>query len=183
MAACVLGIDPGLSGALAVVGDAGVVEVVDLPVVEAVVNRRTRRQHAPALAVDLLRRIQQEFQPTVCAIELAQVIPSRRRPAETLEQYAKRAHSGSAANFSKGAGYYTYLTACAAVGLAVAPISPQRWKRAYGLAHDKDASRKAALERFPAAVHWLRRKMDHDRAEAMLLAEFVRRGLAASDAS
>ena len=59
----------------------------------------------------------------------------------------------------------------AALGVPTTYHSPSVWKRRYGLlGRPKDASRTRALELFPAAAGWLTRKLDHGRAEALLLA-------------
>ena len=52
-------------------------------------------------------------------------------------------------------------------------VSPQRWKRAMGVTQEKDSSLKLARELWPNAP--LTRKKDHGRAEALLIAEYLRR--------
>jgi hypothetical protein len=62
-------------------------------------------------------------------------------------------------------------------------VKPREWKRAFRLAKSdgmtqgevKEMSRQMALELFPAARESLKRKLDHNRAEALLVAEFGRR--------
>lgn len=59
-------------------------------------------------------------------------------------------------------------------GITIDSIRPTQWKRKLGLhGKNKDASRKMAIKRFPKAP--LSRKKDHDRAEAILLAQFLKR--------
>lgn len=169
----ILGIDQSLDGAIAVVSTL-VCEVRDIPTVETRVGGKRRREHAPALALDLLRELVEEWQPELAAIEWLHSIPTRRGPGESEERFAGRAAASARTNFSLGAATYTYLTACAAVGLPVVRVAPRTWKRTFGLRGDKEAARQVALQRFPAAAPWLRRKRDHDRAEAILIAEHVR---------
>ena len=52
-------------------------------------------------------------------------------------------------------------------------VSPQRWKKAMGVSQDKDSSLTLARELWPNAP--LTRKKDHGRAEALLIAEYLRR--------
>lgn len=52
-------------------------------------------------------------------------------------------------------------------------VSPQRWKRAMGVTQEKESSLKLARELWPNAP--LTRKKDHGRAEALLIAEYLRR--------
>jgi hypothetical protein len=49
---------------------------------------------------------------------------------------------------------------------------PSVWKKYFGLKHDKNASRTLGLRHFPQAP--LARVKDHDRAEALLLALYLK---------
>lgn len=53
-------------------------------------------------------------------------------------------------------------------------VTPQKWKKEMGLTSDKDLSLNMARELWPEAP--LARKMDNGRAEALLMAEWLRRG-------
>lgn len=53
------------------------------------------------------------------------------------------------------------------------------WKRRLGLiGQDKDVGRLLAIQRFPSAAHLLRRKKDHGRADALLIALWAKHQLA-----
>lgn len=60
-------------------------------------------------------------------------------------------------------------------------VSPQKWKKYFGLlktkeqtiAEGKELCRLKALEIFPEAAEYLKRKKDHDRAEALLIARYA----------
>lgn len=54
-------------------------------------------------------------------------------------------------------------------------IRPQEWKKSLGLSSNKDESSAMARRTFPEAQHMLKRKKDHGRAEALLIAEYGRR--------
>jgi crossover junction endodeoxyribonuclease RuvC len=54
-------------------------------------------------------------------------------------------------------------------------VSPQRWKRDMALTSDKEVCRTVAINLFPEGKRYLERKKDHNRAEALLLAEWLRR--------
>ena len=53
-------------------------------------------------------------------------------------------------------------------------VTPQKWKKEMGLTADKDESLELARKLWPNAP--LARKMDNGRAEALLMAEWLRRG-------
>lgn len=53
-------------------------------------------------------------------------------------------------------------------------VTPQKWKKEMGLTSDKDESLEMARQLWPNAP--LERKKDNGRAEALLMAEWLRRG-------
>jgi hypothetical protein len=65
----------------------------------------------------------------------------------------------------------------ATLGASYEIVNPQVWKRHMmpGQARNKEAARQAANRMFPRAAADLKRKKDHNRAEAALLAEWRRR--------
>jgi hypothetical protein len=54
-------------------------------------------------------------------------------------------------------------------------VSPQRWKRDMELTSDKEECRMKAISLFPEGYEQLSKKKHHNRAEALLLAEWLRR--------
>jgi crossover junction endodeoxyribonuclease RuvC len=58
----------------------------------------------------------------------------------------------------------------------VIKIPPRRWQKWWGIKKaDKEFSRELASEHFPVYADRLARKKDHNRAEALLIAEYTRR--------
>jgi len=74
--------------------------------------------------------------------------------------------------WTTGYGYGLWLGILAALQLPYTPVRPVVWKKAVGLGKDKEQARLRAQQLFPAAD--LRRKRDHGRAEALLLAWYGR---------
>lgn len=71
-------------------------------------------------------------------------------------------------------GYATWLTIAKLLGLTVIEISPVSWKPRYvAVGADKKASVKVCTKLFPMVS--LPRVKDADRAEAVLIADFIRR--------
>ena len=66
----------------------------------------------------------------------------------------------------------------ALAGIQAAWVDPQAWKGLYGLGSSKDASLGIARTLYPDQQHRLTRKLDHNRAEALLLAHYGLRKLA-----
>jgi hypothetical protein len=58
----------------------------------------------------------------------------------------------------------------AGLGMDATYVTPTKWKREMGLSADKEVSRARALTEWPGKAGLFKRKMDHNRAEAALLA-------------
>ncbi len=83
----------------------------------------------------------------------------------------------SAFQFGRAAGCAE--TAAKMLGGRFHDVAPHVWKKAMKLVgKDKDDSRLMATNRWPAFAASFRRKMDNDRAEAALIAEYGRREMA-----
>jgi crossover junction endodeoxyribonuclease RuvC len=67
-----------------------------------------------------------------------------------------------------GIGFGVWRGIRATLGLAHTSIRPHAWQRALGLSSDKEQARWRAMQLCPRVA--LRRKRDHGRAEALLLA-------------
>lgn len=75
----------------------------------------------------------------------------------------------STSSFTRAAGIVEGVAA--GLGLPTAEMTPQVWKRQVGLLKkDKDVSRALAVRLWPQRALWVDRKMDHNRAEAALIA-------------
>jgi crossover junction endodeoxyribonuclease RuvC len=58
------------------------------------------------------------------------------------------------------------------LGFRLALVTAQTWKKHFGLSKDKELSRATAIRMFPEMAHYLSRKKDSDRAEALLIAQY-----------
>jgi crossover junction endodeoxyribonuclease RuvC len=143
----IAGIDPGLSGAVAFYNAAAnSVLVHDMPVVDGEVS-------APLLATLVLN-----YAPTIALIERVASMP----------------HDGHVGAFRFGRATGVVLGVFGALGVHLCSVPPQTWKKHYGLIkQDKEASRQLAISLMPAAADSLKRKKDHGRAEAILIALYA----------
>lgn len=149
----VLAVDPGLSGALAVLDvDGRIVHVADLPVAR---DRSLAWIDGQALQSVLLEAI------------------AGRPCRAVVERVASRPGQGIASAFTFGAGLGSILGVVQTLRLPLELVTPAQWKRALGLSSDKAASLDRARLLFPTAE--LHRKRDHGRAEALLLAHWALR--------
>jgi crossover junction endodeoxyribonuclease RuvC len=72
--------------------------------------------------------------------------------------------------WTTGYGYGIWIGLLAALQMPYTTIRPIIWKKALGLGKDKEQARLRAMQLFPGAD--LRRKKDHGKAEALLLARW-----------
>ena len=160
-----LGCDSDAGGALAVVrgprtGIVASVDVIDVPTVKVEVNGRPRVR----LAVD----------------GVVALVAAQRFPAGTtvhLEEGGVEYGFSAQTAFVQGYNFGLWKGVLAAAGLTVNVVKPQAWKWALGLARKdstKDESRALAAAVFPEVAEdgLLRRKKDHGRAEALLIAAY-----------
>jgi crossover junction endodeoxyribonuclease RuvC len=157
----ILGIDPGLTGACAIYRPhSTTVDFLDMPVVGEGLKSRVN-------VLDLSIWIRR-FSPTVACIELVAAMPSI--PGPNGERRSMGA--ASAMKFGDTVGSIRSTVILCGIPLAKQP-TPQSWKKHFGLkGSDKENSRLAALNLFPAAAPQLARKKDHARAEALLIARY-----------
>lgn len=153
----VLGIDPGLAGALAVLDFAddilapSLVSVIDVPTISEGAKRRVWIAPLTEWLMEL------NPAPVWGFIERAQAMP---------EQGAS-----SGFIYGRAVGYIEATVLCAGIRLRTA--EPQTWKRRLGLiGQDKEGSLRLAKElvRNIGDKRLLDRQKDHNRAEAMLIA-------------
>lgn len=145
-----LGVDPGLSGALALIGPAGL-RIIDMPTLQ------------PGK-----RRIIDE-------VELARLIDAA-GPIDRayLELVATRPGEGAVGAFAFGKGYGLIRGILRAHFIPIVDIAPRRWKAAVGIpaGAGKDASRAKAKDIFQREAGAFARVKDDGRAEAALIAHY-----------
>lgn len=151
-----VGIDPGVTGAIAHVRNANDASVFDFPTLK-VGNRSECDGHA------LCRLMEQftQFKDVRTAVEKAQPHP----------------RDGRVGSFKYGKVCGAVEIALHAYGLPFELVRPQVWKKIMmsGHAKDKDASIYVAKQLFPCCADVLSTKNSHNRAEALLMAEYMRR--------
>lgn len=148
-----LGIDPGLSGALALyepVADA--LTIYDVPVHELTRNSKAKREVDAQGLVDLVAAL------------------SADRPTVFLENSTPMPGQGAASTFSFGKTFGIIYGVCAAQKLVIHKVAAVKWKRDLAVPKDKDGARARASVLLPAHTkNWPLKKHD-GRAEAALLA-------------
>ena len=140
---CIMGLDPGASGAVAFYypEKAQLISAYDVPLVEKKINA--------AALYDLIR----QYGPDLAVVEIVHAMPKQ----------------GVSSCFNFGMSYGTALGVIGALKIPTVHVSPTKWKKYYCLSADKEESRALAISKWPASLHF-RRKKDNGRAEAALMA-------------
>jgi crossover junction endodeoxyribonuclease RuvC len=147
----IMGIDIGVDGAVAILGEDGVLAALhDMPcLADGAKNRRTINA---ALLHVILREI---------PVDHAYVEYVGARPGE-----------GAVGAFAFGRCRGIVEGVLGSLRIPTTFITPPCWKRAVGLpcGTNKDASRSMAIARWPQHAEWFKRKMDNGRSDAALIA-------------
>lgn len=152
---CILGIDPGLSGALAFLDpENALMRIIDMPTFEY----ETTKKRVKVDPYEIVREM--VMQPITNVY---------------LEEVAASPQMGVVSAFSFGEGKGILLGVAAATGTPVTQVKPAQWKKLMRVPADKRAAVQRASQLFPAvAQHFKgpRGGVFDGRAEAALLALF-----------
>lgn len=163
----ILGIDPGLVGGLAIYvtgddlnGPLRCVCAVDMPVIESKMKGKRKNSSKRVDVAELQRFIKANF-PDHAIIERAQAMPDQ--------------NAASGFRYGRAVGAIEATVLCSGVALSI--VSPRQWKGHFELSRLEDEKTAAYKERsrlialkVRGAKEFLKRKKDHGRAEALLMA-------------
>jgi crossover junction endodeoxyribonuclease RuvC len=149
----ILGIDPGLSGAMVFLNTAdNTIAVEDMPIVEVKRNNKLKREVSPQL--------------------VAAMIIKRHVDAAFLEKVNAMAGQGVSSVFSFGRSAGIMEGVLAAFDIPTTLVTPQAWQKAMNVRDGKDGSRERAMQLFPASAELFQRKKDDGRSDAALIAKY-----------
>jgi crossover junction endodeoxyribonuclease RuvC len=150
----IIGIDPGLSGAIAVLENNKVKNIFDMPVMAE--GKKNKRQLNSAQLVVLLKENINDDE-TVVVVEQVNAMPGQ----------------GVTSMFNFGQTFGAIKGVCAALTLPIFFVRPAKWKKHFELINSsKDASRTKALEMYPNLSEQLSKKKDVNKSDAILIARF-----------
>jgi crossover junction endodeoxyribonuclease RuvC len=148
-----IGIDPGLSGAIAIISTESL-KIFDMPTMTVERNGKAKRQ--------------------VSAAELAEMLYlySGRDCHVYCERVGAVTGQGVTSVFSFGRSFGMIEGILAAFKMPVTFVPPATWVKAVGRGQGKDASRARAMELFPSDQDQFKRVKDDGRADAALIAHW-----------
>jgi crossover junction endodeoxyribonuclease RuvC len=151
----ILGIDPGLTGAITLVDDScHIVSIYDMPVMEKPYGKGKM----------------------VNSIELSDMIDEMISMAGNsltfhLEQVSSMPGQGVASTFAFGRAFGVVEGVIGCKKQPLVYVSPRTWKKSFGLiGKDKDVARTIAMSLYPASADFFKRKKDIGRVDSLLIA-------------
>ena len=153
----IIGIDPGISGAICFFENGEIKDVIDMP--NMAEGKKNKKQiNGPQLFNELDRRIQNIQKKNISVV---------------VERVSAMPGQGVTSMFNFGQSFGVIKGICSAMQLPIYFISPSKWKKYFNLIKtSKDASRAKAIEIFPYISTKLQKKKDSNKAEAILIASF-----------
>jgi len=153
----IIGIDPGISGALCFFEDGQVKEIIDMPVMAD--GKKNKRQiNASQTYNEISKRINKLPKKDIIVV---------------IEQVSAMPGQGVTSMFNFGQSFGVLKGICSAMQLSMHFVRPAKWKKYFGLIKtEKDASRTKVIEIFPYISSQLSRKKDSNKADAILIASF-----------
>ena len=153
----IIGIDPGISGAICFFEEGQVKEIIDMPVMAD--GKKNKRQiNGPQIYNEILERINNFQKKDITVV---------------IEQVSAMPGQGVTSMFNFGQSFGVLKGICSAMQLSTFFVRPAKWKKYFGLIKtQKDASRTKVIEIFPYISSELSRKKDSNKADAVLIASF-----------
>ena len=151
----IIGIDPGLSGAIAVLDNNKVLKIYDMPVMAE--GKKNKRQLNSAQLVNIIKENIENHEEINVVVEQVNAMPGQ----------------GVTSMFNFGQTFGAIKGVCAALNLPIFFIRPSKWKKYFELINSsKDSSRTKAIEMYPSIANQLSKKKDVNKSDAILIARF-----------
>tara|TARA_Y100000816_G_C25959843_1_gene500867 strand:+ start:177 stop:665 length:489 start_codon:yes stop_codon:yes gene_type:complete len=151
----IIGIDPGLSGAIAILQNKKVLAVFDMPVMAE--GKKNKRQLNSAQLVNIIKENTKNEDEIAVVVEQVNAMPGQ----------------GVTSMFNFGQTFGAIKGVCAALKLPIYFVRPSKWKKHFELINSsKDSSRTKVIEMYPTLSHHLAKKKDVNKSDAILIARF-----------
>ena len=149
----IIGIDPGINGAISIIENKKIIEVYDTPTM--IDGKKNKRQINGAQVTNIFKERLNGEKEVVVVVEHVNAMPGQ----------------GVTSMFNFGQSFGVIKGICAALNLPIYFVRPSKWKKHFNLIKtNKDASRTKVIEVYPEISSKLHRKKDSNRADAILIA-------------
>ena len=151
----IIGIDPGVSGAICILTDGKITEIYEMPTM--IDGKKNKKQVNGAEVTNIINKELVNEKDINVVIEHVSGMPGQ----------------GVTSMFNFGQSFGVLKGICAALKLPVHFIRPVKWKKHFNLINtEKDASRTKVIEVFPYISSKISKKKDVNKADAILIARF-----------
>ena len=155
----IIGIDPGINGAICLFKDGKIVDVFDMP--KMAVGKKNKSQ---VNASQIFNEVQK-------AIEIEG--EDKTKVIAVIEQVSAMPGQGVTSMFNFGQSFGVLKGIFSAMQIPMDFVSPVKWKKFFNLINtNKDASRTKAIEIYPYFSSKLSKKKDANKADAILISSF-----------
>ena len=149
----IIGIDPGINGAISIIENKKIIEVYDTPTM--IDGKKNKRQINGAQVTNIFKERLNGGKEVVVVVEHVNAMPGQ----------------GVTSMFNFGQSFGVIKGICSALSLPIYFVRPAKWKKHFNLIKtNKDASRTKVIEAYPEISSKLHRKKDSNRADAILIA-------------
>ena len=137
----IIGIDPGLSGGIAILDDLKIFDIYDMPIMSE--GKKNKRQLNSAQLSNFISKNVENIDSTAVIVEQVNAMPGQ----------------GVTSMFNFGQTFGAIKGITAALNLPIYFVRPSKWKKHFDLIKSsKDASRTKAIEIYPSLAEKLSKK-------------------------
>ena len=149
----IIGIDPGVSGAISVLENKKVIEVYEMPTM--IDGKKNKKQVNGAQVCNIIKERLKDDKEVIIVVEHVSAMPGQ----------------GVTSMFNFGQSFGVIKGICSALGLPIYFVRPMKWKKHFNLIKtNKDASRTKVIQIYPEISSKIARKKDSNKADAILIA-------------
>jgi len=153
----IIGIDPGISGAMCFFESDIIKDVIEMPVMAD--GKKNKRQiNGPQIVNEIQKRIENIPKKNIFVV---------------VEHVSAMPGQGVTSMFNFGQSFGVIKGICSALKLPIYFVRPVKWKKYFNLIKtDKEAIRPKTIQIFPYISSKLSKKKDNNKADAILIASF-----------
>tara|TARA_Y100000590_G_C15368070_1_gene881472 strand:+ start:74 stop:553 length:480 start_codon:yes stop_codon:yes gene_type:complete len=151
----IIGIDPGVSGAISILENKKVLEIFEMPTM--IDGKKNKRQVNGSQLANIIKETLDSNKETIVVVEHVNAMPGQ----------------GVTSMFNFGQSFGVVKGVCSALSIPIYFVRPTKWKKHFNLIKThKDASRTKVIEIYPNISSKLSRKKDSNKADAILIARY-----------
>ena len=151
----IIGIDPGITGAISVLENKKIIDVYDTPTM--IDGKKNKKQVNGSQVTNIIKERINNDKEVVVVVEQVNAMPGQ----------------GVTSMFNFGQSFGVIKGICSALSLPIYFVRPNKWKKHFNLINThKDRRAKKVIKSYPEISKQLSRKKDSNKADAILIARY-----------